>query len=67
MEAYHHQVLTPTGCSHVLSVRLTRLNDSHAINGTVISHLITARDSLVQVWEVRELIQNEKVSISENK
>lgn len=62
MEGYHRQPLPPTGVSHALSVRLTQ--DSYNPNATVVSHLITARQSLIQVWEVREhALQEGKVRL----
>lgn len=49
MQAYHRQIVAPTGVSHALSLRLT----THQQSG-VISQLITARDSFIQVWNVIE-------------
>lgn len=57
MAALHRSPLAPTGCSHAISVRLCTEHDASSgssSRGTVISHLVTARDSLLQVWEVRE-------------
>ncbi|KAI5476013.1 cleavage and polyadenylation specificity factor subunit 1 [Pseudohyphozyma bogoriensis] len=51
--AYHKQLLPPSGYSHALSVRLIPLGDDASTS--IISHLVTARDSLLQVWEVREV------------
>lgn len=68
MLAYHRTPLAPTGASHALSLRLTPAEEGtagSALNavqrGRIISHLITARDSLVQVWEVREFEGKGKV------
>ena len=49
MQAYHRQLVAPTGVSHALSLRLT----THQEAG-VISQLITARDSFLQVWNIIE-------------
>ncbi|KAL8292101.1 hypothetical protein RQP46_001567 [Phenoliferia psychrophenolica] len=49
MQAYHRQLVAPTGVSHALSLRLT----THQQEG-VISQLITARDSFIQVWNIIE-------------
>jgi cleavage and polyadenylation specificity factor subunit 1 len=54
MNGYHRVQLPPTGASHALSVRLTPLQDSASTEGTVVSHLLTGRGSVVQLWEVRE-------------
>ena len=71
MLAYHRAPLAPTGCSHALSLRLTPTEDGTAVSssnasrrGRVISHLITARNSLVQIWEVREFEGEGQVSLS---
>ncbi|SCZ90601.1 BZ3500_MvSof-1268-A1-R1_Chr9g10894 [Microbotryum saponariae] len=63
MNAYHRVQLPPTGVSHALSVRLTAAQDtaSTSDDGTVVSHLVTARNHVLQVFEVREY---EPVSVS---
>lgn len=58
--AYHKQIVTPSGAAHALSVRLTTLGDG--ASPSIISHLITARECLLQVWEVREVSTNDSVS-----
>ena len=57
MQAFHRAQLPPTGVSHALSVRLTPPQDAASVQvqGVVVSHLITARETVLQVWEVREL------------
>ncbi|KAK4694040.1 hypothetical protein P7C70_g8813, partial [Phenoliferia sp. Uapishka_3] len=50
VQAYHRQMVAPTGVSHALSLRLT----THQQEG-VISQLITARDSFIQIWNIIEL------------
>lgn len=67
MQAFHRAQLPPTGASHALSVRLTPLQDSATPTGTVVSHLITARASVLQLWEVREFGQQEQVSFSDKR
>ena len=62
MQAFHRAQLPPTGVSHALSVRLTLPQDAASVDGVVVSHLITARASVLQVWEVREIEQDGEVS-----
>lgn len=60
-QAYHRNPLSPSGASFALSLRLTTEYDASSnspTRGTVISHLITARDCVLMVWEVREFQSN---------
>ncbi|KAM0789430.1 hypothetical protein ACM66B_000255 [Microbotryomycetes sp. NB124-2] len=54
MQAYHRVQLPASGVSHVLSVRLVATDEVAPSQRNVINHVITARGSLLQVWEVRE-------------
>lgn len=54
MQAFHRVQVPPTGIAHALSVRLTPSTEVAPSQSNVISHLVTARNSLLQVWEVRE-------------
>ena len=54
MQAFHRVQVPPTGIAHALSVRLTPSTEVAPSQSDVISHLVTARNSLLQVWEVRE-------------
>lgn len=56
MQAYQDQVLPPSGVSHALSVRLTPSLDAPLPESTVISHLVTARNNQLQLWQVRERV-----------
>ncbi|CAO1623055.1 unnamed protein product [Parajaminaea phylloscopi] len=54
--AAYSQILPPTSPSHAVTARLTAGCSSAsypASRGTLQSHLVTARDDTIQVWEVR--------------
>lgn len=54
--ASYSQILSPSSPSHAVTARLTRSTTSSSYpssRGVLHSHLVTARDDTLQVWEVR--------------
>lgn len=71
LSAYHSQLLPPTGIAHAVSLNLlpTANNErpsafpSH--RGQLLSHIVTARDDVVDVYEVRRSAHPNDVSRTE--
>ena len=57
LSAYHTQPLPPSGIAHVVSLQLTptdaRSSSRQSHRGRLVSHIVSARDDVVDVYEVR--------------
>ena len=63
LSAYHTQPLSPSGIAHAVALQLTSFDSSPSLQqshrGRLVSHVVTARDDVVDVYEVR---RSEEVS-----
>ncbi|UZJ52621.1 hypothetical protein CBS101457_001941 [Exobasidium rhododendri] len=64
LSAFHSQPVRPSGIAHAVALRLTPFDKRdakrHAHRGRLVSHIVSARDDVVNVYEIRRREEDDR-------